>query len=86
MTVMETSLESYYLIKDKLGPLHRKILNIIRVYPNVSNREIGVIGNIPINVVTPRVKELRALGLVSFSYKKMDRKTNRWVMTWVAVP
>ena len=84
--ITETSLESYYLIKDKLGPLHRKILNIIRMYPGLCNTDISNIGKIKINVVTPRVKELRALGLVEFDDKKFDRRTHRWVMTWRAVP
>ena len=84
--ITETSLESYYLIKDKLNPLHRKILNLIRMYPGLCNTDISVIGKIKINTVTPRVKELRAFGLVEEDDKKFDRRTHRWVMTWRAVP
>ena len=82
---METSLESYKQISD-LGERQRMLLNIIKMYPNLCNRQYSEILHIPINSVTPRVKELRVLGLVLPSVKKFDRVTNRWVMTWVAVP
>jgi predicted transcriptional regulator len=84
--IQETSLEAYYDIKDKLGPMHRLILNIIKTYPNVSNHEISNIIHKPINSVTPRVKELRAMGFVIQGATKVDRQTNKNVMTWVAVP
>ena len=84
--IQETSLEAYYDIKDKLGPMHRLILNVIKMYPNVSNHEISNIINKPINCVTPRVKELRVYGFVVQGSTKVDRKTGKSVMTWVAVP
>ena len=84
--IQETSLEAYYDIQHKLGDIQRMILNIIKTYPNVSNHEISNIINKPINCVTPRVKELRVYGLVIQGSTKVDRKTGKSVMTWVAVP
>lgn len=83
--IQETSLEAYYDLKNSLGDRQRMILNIIKVYPGVSNHDISCILNIPINSVTPRVKELRAMGFVEFDHYKVDRRTGKRVMTWVAV-
>lgn len=85
MTVVETSLESYQQIID-LGERQRMLYNIIKLYPGLCNRNYSEILHIPINSVTPRVKELRTLGLVIQGAKKYDNLTNRWVMTWMAVP
>ena len=82
--ITETSLDSFKQIVD-LGERQRMVYNIIKMYPGESNRTIGVILNKPINTITPRVKELRALGLVIQGEKKFDKVTNRWVMTWRAV-
>ena len=66
--IQETSIEAYYSMQHKLGDRQRFILNIIKVYPGVSNKDISNITKLPINTVTPRVKELRALGMVDFHH------------------
>ena len=83
--IQETSLEAFYDVKYKLGDMQRMILNIIKVYPGVSNKDISCICNLPINSVTPRVKELRAMGFVDFCRYKIDRRTGKRVMTWEVV-
>lgn len=83
--ITETTLESYLQLTD-LGERQRMVYNIIKLYPGLCNRQYGEIMHIPINTVTPRVKELRALGLVRQGEKKYDKLTNRWVMTWEAMP
>ena len=83
--ITETSLESFRQIVD-LGDRQRVVYNTIKMYPGESNRTLGIILNKPINTITPRVKELRVLGLVKEDDKKYDKVTNRWVMTWRAVP
>ena len=82
--IQVTSLEAWNSIEN-LGDKQRMILNIIRAYPKVSNKEISNILALPINSVTPRVKELRCFGLVIHSGDKMDRNTHKRVMTWEAV-
>lgn len=84
--IQETSLEAFNDIQCKMGEMQRLILNIIKVYPNVSNHEISNIIHKPINCVTPRVKELRVMGFVTQGATKVDRQTGKNVMTWVAVP
>ena len=84
--IQETSLEAFYDVKTKLGDMQRMILNIIKTYPNVSNHEISNIIDKPINCITPRTKELRNMGFVTQGTVKIDRQTNKKVMTWVAVP
>lgn len=80
--IQNTSMEAYYSILGELGDRQQQVLDIIKKYPNISNHEISNILDIPINSVTPRVKELRDLGLVVFCDIKLDRTTNRNVMTW----
>jgi len=84
--IQDTSLEAYYSMEHKINDMQRLVLNIIKVYPGVSNREISVILHKPINTVTPRVKELRAMGFVKFHHDKIDRRTGRRVKAWEAVP
>lgn len=83
--IQETSLEAYMDIHERLGDMQRMILNTIKVYPGVSNKDLSCILNLPINSITPRVKELRAYGMVEFSHYKIDRRTRKRVMTWEAV-
>ncbi len=78
----ETSIESYKLILPELGNRQRQVFDVISKMPNVCNYEIGVILGLPINSVTPRVKELRDLGLVVCVGTKLDKVSNRNVMIW----
>jgi len=80
--VQSTSKEAYMHIIPRLGEKQRTILNIIKLYPGVSNLDISRICNFKINSVTPRVKELRDKGLVEFCFNKVDRVTHRTVMCW----
>jgi hypothetical protein len=83
--IQETSLDSWRQITD-LGDRQRKVYNIIKIYPGLCNRQYSEILQRPINTVTPRVKELRVMGLVKEGEKKYDKVTNRWVMTWEVIP
>ena len=77
-----TSLEAYDMIVSELGTRQQQVYNIIEQHSNVSNLDISRILNIPINSVTPRVKELRDMGFVKFCCHKQDRITKRKVMCW----
>ena len=83
--IQETSLEAYKVLEPELGDRQRTIYNMLKTHPNISNLDISRIMSIPINSVTPRVKELRDKGLVVFSNYKTDRITNRRVMCWKIV-
>lgn len=62
--IQSTSKEAYQEIKRDLGRRQQEVLNFIRNHPSVSNLGIAEGLNLPINSVTPRVKELREAGLV----------------------
>ena len=80
--IQETSLESFMQILPELGDRQQQVLDCIRNHISVSNREISSILGLPINSVTPRVKELRDLGFVVCCDIKKDEVTNRNVMCW----
>jgi len=83
--IQPTSLEAYDVIKPKLGDMQKQIYNIIKLNPHVSNHDISRILGWEINRVTPRVKELRNMGLVVSYCTKIDRLTKRRVMCWKVV-
>ena len=79
-----TSLEAFMSVLPELGDRQKQVLDVIRKIPYVCNYEISVILGLPINSVTPRVKELRDLGLVVCLGTKLDKVSNRNVMIWEA--
>ena len=80
--IQNTSLESFMQLLPELGELQETVYNCIKSHPGLCNREIGVLIGKPINCVTPRVKELRNMGLVVNIGIKFDEYTNRNVMIW----
>jgi len=83
--IQKTSLDAYNSIQPELGYRQNTIYKIIRIYPNSSNHDISRISGIPINSVTPRVHELRDMGLVVYNGTKKDSSTNRTVMMWKVI-
>lgn len=79
----QTSIDSYYDLLPKLGKLQQKVFEIIRTHGPIHNRYIAKLSNLEINVVTPRVKELRDLGLVKKGIVIRDPHTKKMVNTWV---
>jgi hypothetical protein len=83
MTVRATSLDTYYEIKYKLGPLQQIVYETIKKHPNVSDNDIERISKLRINIVTGRRNELLTMGLIEHNGNKKDRLTGHTVMTWV---
>ena len=81
MNVQQTSLEAYDMVVDDLGRRQQEVYNVIDEYRNVCNQDIAMILCLPINSVTPRVKELRDLGFVVHDGFKLN-DNNKRVMTW----
>ena len=75
--IQPTSLEAYNILKPQLGERQKQVYNVIKLYPGVCNLDIRRITSIPINSVTPRVKELREKGLVIQNGYKIDRPDKR---------
>jgi len=83
MPVQTTSLFAYADIQKKIGPLQREIYHCIEKHPTgINNRAIAKETGVEINVVTPRVKELRELGLVEEAIKARDELTCKLTIFW----
>lgn len=80
--VQQTSIDSYIELLPSLGKRQIEVLRAIRDSDGLNNREISIVLNLPINSITPRVKELRIKGLVKESGKITDKVTNRKTITW----
>lgn len=80
--VRDTSIAAYKDILSGLPPKRARVLGIIKREKNVSNSELSVFLGWPINTVTPRVNELRRLGLVFGDGKRICKITGRRVHVW----
>jgi len=83
--IQKTSLEAFEVLKPELNNIQCLIYNVLKIYPDMSNHDLGFITNKPINCITPRVKELRDKGLVVCSGYKQDELTHKRVMVWRVV-
>lgn len=82
----DTSIESYrQLTPEDLDGRKKQVFEVIRDRGPCSNRFIREFLNLPNNVSTPRVKELRDAGLVEMDHLEMDTVTNRRVQMWRVV-
>lgn len=80
MNATETSIEAFHHLQNK-ETRQQQVLDILAKGP-MCNRAIAKALRLPINQVTPRVHELRELGLVYQAYEDVDEETNRTVTVW----
>jgi len=85
MAVEQTSMLAYRTLQRTLGERQARVLGVIGSYARLNNREIAEYSGLPINCVTPRVLELRRLGLVEPSIIVTDTVTHRKTITWRVV-
>ncbi len=87
MPVRDTSIEAYtsLLYRHELGARQRQVYEILKRKPCLNNLEISMIARLPINQITPRVKELRERGLVIDAGFKIDELTQRLTHVWKVV-
>ena len=84
MVVAETSLKAYIDLVDS-GELNRRQLQVyenLRYLKSASNLEVATEARLPINQVTPRMLELRKVGLVVSNGKRPCRVTGKTVCVW----
>src|SRR5436309_1942530 len=62
--IQDTSLWAHELAKQKLGEKQKAVLDALRFFPDATNAEIAAHMGWPINRITPRMGELRKMGLV----------------------
>ena len=84
--INQASIESYREFSgEQLGDRQRKVYECIRENGPVTNRELSLITNLPINSVTPRVHELVQMGMVYSLGRIYDEKTDRRVNEWAVI-
>jgi len=81
-SVQQTSLLAYYDIYGSLGKRQEQVYIVIREKEAINNRMIGELLGLPINSVTPRVRELVEKGLVKQSHIAKDTVTNTKTIFW----
>jgi DNA-binding MarR family transcriptional regulator len=82
--VQQTSLHAYFCLQERkeLGRRQRQIYDKIMRLGSCTNAEISFHTHLPINCVTPRVKELRDKGLVMKRGCRPCNVTNNTATTW----
>ncbi len=76
----QTSILSFDSITN-LGERQQKVLNSLHVYGSATNLELSRRLGLPINSITPRVNELREMGLVSMDGTTVE-VTGRKAIVW----
>ena len=82
-SVRDTSLLAYCCeVEPSLGERQRHVLSVLRERGCLTNSELGQVLGWSINRVTPRVFELRRLGLVVLDCQRSCRVTGRQAYSW----
>jgi DNA-binding MarR family transcriptional regulator len=83
--MQQTSIEAYKAFTPReLGYRQKSVYHALLNNGPMSNKQLGRFLGWPINTITPRVKELRAIGCVFLSGFRYDSDTNRHEMVWEA--
>lgn len=79
-----TSREAASMIRDRIGPLHRKILAFLENAPNgACDERLGEVLDIPANTLRPRRRELEMKGLVEDSGRTEPTRSGRAAVMWI---
>lgn len=82
MTIQQTSLSAYYDISAELGERQMQVYLALRSLGEANNLMLSRKLSLPINSITPRIIELRKLGMVKESYKDSCPITGRRTIFW----
>jgi len=80
--IQNTSLEAFREVLPELGFRQSHIYRILKAIQPATNTQIASASNLPINSVTPRVFELRRMGLVVFDHTATCPITGRNAKFW----
>ncbi len=80
--IQETSRQAYQSIEAELGRRQSEVLEVIKGQDRIYNLKISRILGLPINSITPRVKELRKKGLIEEAGRTICPETGVQVMCW----
>jgi len=79
---LDTSIDAFQSIKPELGSRQAAVYDVVRHLVNPTNLEISHFMGIPINQITPRIFELRKLGMIRAGGKRECKVSGRIVYTW----
>ncbi len=83
MNVQDTSTQAYHEdVKPTLNARQNVIIQALRHKDQVTNNELAYTLGWPINTVTPRIFELREMGLVIEHCRRPDKNTRRRSICW----
>jgi DNA-binding MarR family transcriptional regulator len=81
--IQQTSILSFRKTKQtNIGKRQQQVLDALSEIAPANNREIAKEAGLDINVVTPRVLELRVKGRIEKAYQEVDFATGRTVNYW----
>ena len=82
MPVQSTSVIAYRDIEPTLGKKQQLIFGVLGLFANMTNNELARYLDWQINTVTPRVFELRKLGLIEEGERRPCDVSGRLSIAW----
>jgi hypothetical protein len=82
--IQDTSLFAYSMATQHIGRKQKEVLDALRFFPDATNAEIAKHLTWPINRLTPRMVELRKIGLVIDGGKRRCKVTGSTAYAWKA--
>lgn len=82
--IQDTSLHAYALATQHLGAKQKTVLDALRFFPDATNAELATYLQWPVNRITPRVFELRKVGLILESGRRPCKATGGSAHAWRA--
>lgn len=84
MGIQDTSIWAYAHATQNLGAKQKQVLDALRFFPDATNTEIAAHLKWPINRITPRIGELRKMGLVLDAGRRPCKVTGSTAHAWRA--
>lgn len=82
MKVQQTSLNSYWEVIPDLGERQMQVYACLQALGRATNLMIAKHAGLEINVVTPRIHELRSYGLVQEAFVDACKVSKRKAIYW----
>lgn len=80
--IQQTSLQAYQEIRQHMGERQRQVYHALMSLGEATNSMISQSSGIPINVVTPRINELRKARMVVFAKEGFCPITGKRALFW----
>jgi transcription initiation factor IIE alpha subunit len=82
--IQETSLWAHEIASKNLGAKQKQVLDALRFFPDATNAEIAAHMAFSVNRITPRILELREMGLVFDAGRRRCKVTGGTAHAWRA--